>query len=50
MQGMDVSFSGILSYIEGAAHDLIAKGEATANDLCFSLQASLVLLIHIMKP
>lgn len=25
VKGMDVSFSGILSYIEAAAHDLIAK-------------------------
>jgi N6-L-threonylcarbamoyladenine synthase len=38
VKGMDVSFSGILSYIEGAADGLISKGEATPEDLCFSLQ------------
>lgn len=38
VKGMDVSFSGILSFIEKAARDSIAKGECTAADLCFSLQ------------
>ena len=40
VKGMDVSFSGLLSSIEGAAPELLAKGEATPADLCFSLQAS----------
>lgn len=38
VKGMDVSFSGILSFIEEAAPRLMAAGEATAGDLCFSLQ------------
>ena len=40
VKGMDVSFSGLLSYIEEAARSLLAKQEATPADLCFSLQAS----------
>ena len=39
VKGMDVSFSGLLSAIEGAAPQLLASGEATPADLCFSLQA-----------
>lgn len=38
VKGMDVSFSGLLSYIEEAARGLLAKQEATPADLCFSLQ------------
>lgn len=38
VKGMDVSFSGILSFIEEAAGKLLASGEATPADLCFSLQ------------
>lgn len=40
VKGMDVSFSGLLSYIEEAARGLLAKKEATPADLCFSLQAN----------
>ena len=40
VKGMDVSFSGLLSFIEEAARSLLAKKEATPADLCFSLQAS----------
>ena len=40
VKGMDVSFSGLLSYIEEAARSLLAKEEATPADLCFSMQAS----------
>ena len=40
VKGMDVSFSGLLSSIEGAAPELLASGAATPADLCFSLQAS----------
>jgi N6-L-threonylcarbamoyladenine synthase len=39
VKGMDVSFSGLLSAMEGAAPQLLASGEATPADLCFSLQA-----------
>ncbi|PSC73388.1 putative tRNA N6-adenosine threonylcarbamoyltransferase isoform A [Micractinium conductrix] len=50
VKGMDVSFSGILSYIEAAAHDLIAKGEATPADLCFSLQETIfAMLVEITE-
>lgn len=45
VKGMDVSFSGILSYIETAAKDLIGKGEATPEDLCFSLQETLFAML-----
>ena len=38
VKGMDVSFSGILSFIEEAARTMLANGEATPEDLCFSLQ------------
>uniref|UniRef100_A0A3P8WPH5 N(6)-L-threonylcarbamoyladenine synthase n=1 Tax=Cynoglossus semilaevis TaxID=244447 RepID=A0A3P8WPH5_CYNSE len=38
VKGMDVSFSGILSYIEEAAHRLLTSDQCTAEDLCFSLQ------------
>lgn len=41
VKGMDVSFSGLLSYIEEAAKSLLAKQEATPADLCFSLQVVL---------
>lgn len=50
VKGMDVSFSGVLSYIEGAANDLIAKGEATPADLCFSLQETIfAMLVEITE-
>lgn len=38
VKGMDVSFSGILSYIEECAGRMIASGECTPEDLCYSLQ------------
>ncbi|PIO36883.1 hypothetical protein AB205_0138160 [Aquarana catesbeiana] len=38
VKGMDVSFSGILSYIEDMAHKMLSSGESTPEDLCFSLQ------------
>jgi len=38
VKGMDVSFSGILSYIEEKAPALLAASEYSAEDLCFSLQ------------
>ncbi|XP_034642529.1 probable tRNA N6-adenosine threonylcarbamoyltransferase isoform X2 [Trachemys scripta elegans] len=40
VKGMDVSFSGILSHIEEVAHKMLASGECTPEDLCFSLQVS----------
>lgn len=45
---MDVSFSGILSYIEEKAPSLLSSGEFTPEDLCFSLQETLFsMLIEI---
>ena len=38
VKGMDVSFSGILSFVEAAAAKMLASGDATPADLCFSLQ------------
>ena len=44
VKGMDVSFSGILSFIEDRVENLISSGEYTGEDLCFSLQETLFLL------
>ncbi|XP_057292105.1 probable tRNA N6-adenosine threonylcarbamoyltransferase [Hydractinia symbiolongicarpus] len=50
VKGMDVSFSGILSFIESAAHRMLKKGECTKEDLCFSLQETLfAMLIEITE-
>eukprot|EP00727_Mastigamoeba_balamuthi_P014414 m51a1_g9598 putative o-sialoglyco protein endopeptidase (336) ;mRNA; f:1041892-1043298 len=38
VKGMDVSFSGLLSYVEEAAGKMLEAGECTREDLCFSLQ------------
>ncbi len=38
VKGMDVSFSGILSHVEAMARQMIKAGEATPEDLCYSLQ------------
>uniref|UniRef100_A0A1B6IXS4 N(6)-L-threonylcarbamoyladenine synthase n=1 Tax=Homalodisca liturata TaxID=320908 RepID=A0A1B6IXS4_9HEMI len=45
VKGMDVSFSGILSYIEERAPKLIESGEYTAEDLCFSLQETVFAML-----
>lgn len=42
VKGMDVSFSGILSYIEATANEKLKNNECTPADLCYSLQASLI--------
>lgn len=50
VKGMDVSFSGILSHIEGIADKLIQNGECTPEDLCFSLQETIFsMLIEISE-
>ncbi|MEW5302054.1 MAG: hypothetical protein WDW38_008685 [Sanguina aurantia] len=50
VKGMDVSFSGILSFVESAAHQMLASGEATSADLCFSLQETLfAMLVEITE-
>lgn len=38
VKGMDVSFSGILSFIEAAAIEQLKNNECTPADLCYSLQ------------
>jgi len=45
VKGMDVSFSGILSYIEDRAEKLLAEGGFTKADLCFSLQETLFAML-----
>ena len=45
VKGMDVSFSGILSYIEEKAEKLLDTGEYTVEDLCFSLQETLFAML-----
>eukprot|EP01134_Creolimax_fragrantissima_P000675 CFRG0675T1 len=50
VKGMDVSFSGILAFVEKAAKTMVAKGECTAEDLCFSLQETLfAMLVEITE-
>jgi N6-L-threonylcarbamoyladenine synthase len=50
VKGMDVSFSGILTYIEGEIKTKLAKGEVAAADLCYSLQETLfAMLIEITE-
>ncbi|KAJ9576993.1 hypothetical protein L9F63_006430, partial [Diploptera punctata] len=45
VKGMDVSFSGILSYIEKQCPKLIKSGEYTPEDLCFSLQETVFAML-----
>ncbi len=42
---MDVSFSGILSYVEEKAPKLLASGEYSKGDLCFSLQETVFAML-----
>lgn len=50
VKGMDVSFSGILSFAETMAKELLDKGEATPADLCFSLQETIfAMLVEITE-
>lgn len=45
VKGMDVSFSGILTFIEEKAHKYLASGEYTEADLCFSLQETIFAML-----
>ncbi|KDR17566.1 probable tRNA N6-adenosine threonylcarbamoyltransferase isoform X2 [Zootermopsis nevadensis] len=45
VKGMDVSFSGILSYIEKQSYQLLKSGEYAPEDLCFSLQEVLFAML-----
>lgn len=38
VKGMDVSFSGLLSFVEDLAAKTLSGNEITPADLCFSLQ------------
>ncbi|CAJ0756991.1 13913_t:CDS:2 [Entrophospora sp. SA101] len=50
VKGMDVSFSGILSYIESIADELLSTDQYTPEDLCFSLQETLfAMLVEITE-
>ena len=45
VKGMDVSFSGILSFIESIASEQLKKDECTAADLCYSLQETIFAML-----
>ena len=50
VKGMDVSFSGILSFVENIAKTKLANGECTREDLCYSLQETLfAMLVEITE-
>ena len=50
VKGMDVSFSGVLTYVEQEAREKLKKGLATKSDLCFSLQETLfAMLVEITE-
>ncbi|XP_074584788.1 uncharacterized protein LOC141840639 [Curcuma longa] len=50
VKGMDVSFSGILSYIEATAVEQLKNNECTPADLCYSLQETLfAMLVEITE-
>lgn len=45
VKGMDVSFSGLLSFIENEARKALKKGTYTVEDLCFSLQETVFAML-----
>ncbi|KAF1787481.1 Kae1/TsaD family [Phytophthora cactorum] len=50
VKGMDVSFSGISTFIEKEAKDKIKSGECTKADLCYSLQETIfAMLVEITE-
>jgi N6-L-threonylcarbamoyladenine synthase len=50
VKGMDVSFSGLLTYIEGEVRAKLSGGEVTAADLCYSLQETVfAMLVEITE-
>jgi len=50
VKGMDISLSGLLSYLEAASGQMLKKGEATKEDLCFSLQETIFsMLVEITE-
>jgi N6-L-threonylcarbamoyladenine synthase len=50
VKGMDVSFSGILTFVEQEAKQKLDKGLVTKADLCFSLQETLfAMLVEVVE-
>ena len=50
VKGMDVSFSGLLTFIEKEAATKLESGLATKNDLCYSLQETIfAMLVEITE-
>lgn len=50
VKGMDVSFSGLLSFIESRAPQLLKEGTYTPDDLCYSLQETVfAMLVEITE-
>ncbi|CAM9187579.1 unnamed protein product [Ascophyllum nodosum] len=50
VKGMDVSFTGILSFVEGIVKEGMDSGTCTPADLCFSLQETLfAMLVEITE-
>ncbi|DBA02397.1 TPA: hypothetical protein N0F65_007216 [Lagenidium giganteum] len=45
VKGMDVSFSGLSTFIEKEAKEKIASGECTKADLCYSLQETIFAML-----
>lgn len=45
VKGMDVSFSGLLSFIEERADSLLKKKQYTPEDLCYSLQETVFAML-----
>lgn len=45
VKGMDVSFSGIISYIEPKIEKWLESGEYTKEDLCFSVQETMFAML-----
>nr|NVI71564.1 putative tRNA N6-adenosine threonylcarbamoyltransferase [Cucujiformia] len=45
VKGMDVSFSGILTYIEERYNKLLKNSEYTSEDLCYSLQETVFAML-----
>lgn len=50
VKGMDVSFSGLLTYLEKEATSKLASGECTPADFCYSLQETIfAMLVEITE-
>jgi N6-L-threonylcarbamoyladenine synthase len=50
VKGMDMSFSGILTYVRNEARTQLKRGECTKADLCYSLQETIfAMLIEVTE-